>query len=161
MNCSVQFLVRMSIKYQVQVLQVLLLFAIHKIQNNIVDRMPMAFAMPNKTLEFCTAQRPMAMAAEIPLTIDQHYFMRWYQLVDGTVSTGQYLVAWVQQLRCLREDGAAAGSGGAAAGHQQHGVPGVLRQHAELQLSPARCRHHKSHPADIYPMSQGDWSELQ
>ena len=35
----------------------------------------MAFAMPNKTLEFCTAQRPMAMAAEIPLTIDQHYFM--------------------------------------------------------------------------------------
>ena len=102
----------------------------------------MAFAMPNKTLEFCTAQRPMATAAEIPLTIDQHYFMRWYQLVDGTVSTGQYLVAWVQQLRCLGEDGAAAGSGGAAAGHQQHGVPGVLRQHAELQLSPARCRHH-------------------
>ena len=76
MNCSVQFLVRMSIKSQVQVLQVLLLFAIHKIQNNIVDRMPMAFAMPNKTLEFCTAQRPMATAAEIPLTIDQHYFMR-------------------------------------------------------------------------------------
>ena len=51
-------------------------------------------------------------------------------------------MALVLQLRCLREDVAAAGSGGAAAGHQQHGVPGVLRQHAELQLSPARCRHH-------------------
>ena len=68
MNCSVQVLVRMSIKSQVQVLQVLSLLDIHKIQNNVVDRMPMAFAMPNKTLVFCTAQRPMAMAAEIPVT---------------------------------------------------------------------------------------------
>ena len=75
MNCSVQFLVRMSIKSQVQVLQVLVLFALHKIQNNVVDRMPMAFAMPNKNNIFCTAQRPMAMATEVPLTIDQHYFM--------------------------------------------------------------------------------------
>ena len=68
MNCSVQVLVRMSIKSQVQVLQVLSLLDIHKIQNNVVDRMPMAFAMPNKTLVFCTAQGPMAMAAEIPVT---------------------------------------------------------------------------------------------